>query len=84
MKKNIILASIAFLFFGCNTEVQPEIKRVYVEVPSKCDSCVQNKKVKYEHGAYNTKMVYYKDRCNCAYSFPVTVREKSDCNKGNR
>ena len=88
MKKKILLASTALLFFGCNADVEPKVKEVYVEVPPKCEGCVKQKekpkKVKVNPCAYNTKMVYYKDKCNCAYSFPVTVREKSDCNKGNR
>ena len=87
MKKRFfsLVALGAGLVSGCSSV---QSVPVYVEVPQEkelnCSACNDDtKKQKKVVCATKTKVVNYKDKCNCSYSFPVTVREKSNCKGGD-
>jgi len=86
------LSLVVLAISGCNT-VNSVPVYVEVENPKKvnvkglkkddCNGCKVKKKVVKVPCASSTKVVNYQDKCNCLYSFPVTVRENSNCKKGD-
>jgi len=86
MKKNLALFTIAFIILiisGCaGKTTKPSVNNIDpVNIPSVCTSC-DTPKTKRVVCAKETKTIQYIDRCSGSCGFPVTVRKKSNCNKG--
>jgi len=87
MKRSFFLYSVVLvgLFSGCAETTSVDTPQEQSQQTSECLECNAQQKVvakKFVCTA-KTKVVNYRDKCKCSYTFPVTVREKSNCKNGD-